>query len=251
VLGTGKQWVSWIHIDDLVRLFQFALDTPTLRGVVNAVAPTPATHLHVQRALAARLHRPLWLRVSTRAIRAALGEMAQLLVDGQRVVPAKALASGFLFRHPHLQEALDHLVGPSPGWADTVSADIFYNGACPVCLREMNHYAALCAETRLPYRFIDSMQHPDALASSGLRREHLERRVYMRDANGRILSGMPALIALWSCIPRYHRLARTLSLPILQPASAALYDHIVAPSLALWARARQSYAARASASPDV
>jgi uncharacterized protein (TIGR01777 family) len=63
VLGRGSQWMSWIHIDDLTRLFEFALDTPLARGALNAVSPNPVTHAQMQRAIARVLQRPLWLRV--------------------------------------------------------------------------------------------------------------------------------------------------------------------------------------------
>jgi uncharacterized protein len=110
ILGSGKQWVSWIHIDDLVDLFEFALDTPTLRGAVNAVAPTPATHAQMQRALAKVLHRPMWMRIPAFALRMLLGEMSQLLLEGQKVIPARAQSMGFTVQHPNLGAALTHLL---------------------------------------------------------------------------------------------------------------------------------------------
>ena len=63
VLGSGRQWVSWIHIDDLVRLFEFAIDTPRVNGALNAVSPEAVTHRQFQRAMAKQLRRPLWFRV--------------------------------------------------------------------------------------------------------------------------------------------------------------------------------------------
>jgi uncharacterized protein len=112
VLGSGEHWVSWIHIEDLVRLMEFVLESPSLQGAVNAVSPNPATYRQLQQALGRALHRPIWMRIPAFAVRAALGEMAQLLVDGQRVLPTRVLAAGFEFRHPELSEALDDLVGP-------------------------------------------------------------------------------------------------------------------------------------------
>jgi uncharacterized protein (TIGR01777 family) len=113
-LGNGKQWVSWIHIDDLIHLFEFALDTPSLRGPVNAVSPVAATHAQMQRLIAKTLSRPMWMRIPAFAVRAVIGEMAQLLVDGQRVIPARAVAAGFAFEHPNLGEALTHLFKRGP-----------------------------------------------------------------------------------------------------------------------------------------
>lgn len=237
VLGDGKQWVAWIHIADLIRLFLFALDTPTCQGALNAVSPAAATHAQMQRLLAKTLRRPLWMRVPAWVVRAGLGEMAQLLVDGQRVIPTKALAAGFVFKHPNLGEALQHLLGRT-GTAKTTQADIYYNGDCPVCRTEMEHYAEICATARPELRFIDSTQEPNDFTGCGLRQEHLERRVYIRDANGEIISGMPAIIALWSRMPRYVWASRLFSLPVIRPATELVYDHVIAPSLALWAKAR-------------
>jgi NAD dependent epimerase/dehydratase family enzyme/predicted DCC family thiol-disulfide oxidoreductase YuxK len=236
VLGTGKQWVAWIHIDDLVRLYEFALDTPSCKGAMNAVSPAAATHEQMQRLLAKVVHRPLWLRAPAFLIRSLLGEMSQLLVDGQRVVPTRALRSGFVFRYPNLGTALEQLLGHRSTL--TQQAQIYYNGDCPVCRTEMEHYAAVCATTHPELHFIDSTQLPQGLTSCGLRREHLERRVYVRDSDGNILSGMPAIIALWLKMPGYECLAKVFSLPVIRPASVVLYDHVIAPTLAWWARTR-------------
>jgi uncharacterized protein (TIGR01777 family) len=240
VLGSGRQWVSWIHIEDLVRLIEFILDTPAARGALNAVAPTPVTHLEMQRAIGRALHRPLWLRVPAVMLRAGLGEMSQLLVDGQRAVPNRAVALGFRFRFAHLPHALADLVGrkAAPDYSPRrtpPATQVYFNGECPVCRTEMNHYAALCAQSRPHIEFIDASRHPEDFADCGLRREHLERRVYIRDGAGGILSGMPALIALWSTLPRYRLLSRFFSLPVLRQASVLLYDHLVSPTLARWA----------------
>jgi predicted DCC family thiol-disulfide oxidoreductase YuxK len=245
VLGSGRQWVSWIHVDDLVRLIEFTLDTPAARGALNAVAPTPVTHLDMQRAIGRALHRPVWLRVPAVMLRAGLGEMSQLLVDGQRVVPSRAVALGFRFRFAHLPQALADLVGLEgapvcslEAQQRAATAQVYFNGECPVCRAEMDHYAALCARTRPHIEFIDASQHPDDFADCGLRREHLERRVYIRDAAGRVISGMPALVALWSTLPRYRLLSRLFNLPVLRQASVMLYDHLVSPNLARWAEKR-------------
>jgi uncharacterized protein (TIGR01777 family) len=242
VLGEGRQWMSWIHIDDLVRMFEFALDTPSVRSALNAVSNKPVTHREFQHVLAATLRRPLWLRVPGVFLRVLLGEMAQLLVDGQRVVPSRATELGFRFRHPDVRSALSNLYGvrdaltaPAPISGE---AEIYYNGECPVCRAEMSHYERLCATADPHLRFVDSMQHPDGLADCGLRREHLERRVYLRSQQGQLLSGLPALIALWMKMPQYRRLARVLSLPVVRQVATAAYDQVIAPGLAFWANRR-------------
>jgi uncharacterized protein len=238
VLGDGRQWVSWIHIDDLVRLIEFALDKPALRGPVNAVAPHAATHRQLQNTLARALRRPMRMRVPAFLLRVALGEMAQLLLDGQRVVPRRALASGFTFRHPDLREALTHLVGSTARESEVELTEMYYNGECPVCNAGMAHLAALCADSQKSLRFIDATRRPNDFAQCGLRGEHLERRVYLKDSTGRIVSGLPALIRLWSRMPRYRWIARLLKVPVIRPVSSGLYDHVVAPSLSAWARMR-------------
>jgi predicted DCC family thiol-disulfide oxidoreductase YuxK len=170
--------------------------------------------------------------------------MAQLLVDGQRVVPRRALASGFTFHHPDLREALTHLLAAAEREPQTELTAMYYNGECPVCNAEMTHYAALCANSQKSLQFINAMQSPEDFAAWGLRREHFERRVYLKDSQGRILSGLPALIELWSRMPQYRWLARLMKVPVVRPLSNAFYDHALAPALAAWARARSARHAR-------
>jgi NAD dependent epimerase/dehydratase family enzyme len=126
ILGDGKQWTSWIHIDDLVRLFEFALDTPMLRGALNAVSPRAATHAQLQRMMATVLHRPMWMRIPAFVVRTLLGEMSQLLVDGQHVIPTRATAAGFDFKHPGLGEALKDLLGAQLP-REAARAEIYYD----------------------------------------------------------------------------------------------------------------------------
>ncbi|SDS19644.1 hypothetical protein SAMN05444162_0939 [Paenibacillaceae bacterium GAS479] len=112
-LGSGKQWMSWIHLQDLVQLIIHSLNSVTLEGVVNATAPEPARNSEFGRAAAKALGRPYWLIAPSPPLRLALGEMSDLLLKGQRVVPAKALADGFRFQFPSIQEALDNLLARS------------------------------------------------------------------------------------------------------------------------------------------
>ena len=109
-VGSGRQWMSWITLDDLVALYLFALDRSELDGPVNAVAPTPVTNADFTRALGRALGRPTLLPVPAVALRVALGEMAGLLLEGQRVLPTRARAAGFGFRHPELPAALAALL---------------------------------------------------------------------------------------------------------------------------------------------
>jgi uncharacterized protein len=111
-LGSGSQYVSWITLDDHVRAIEHALSAEDLAGAANLTAPRPVTNAAYTAALAAALHRPAVLRVPAVALRLALGrEMAdEMLLGGQRVLPAALERSGFSFRHPDLDEALRSLL---------------------------------------------------------------------------------------------------------------------------------------------
>ncbi|MBC8027174.1 MAG: TIGR01777 family protein [Steroidobacteraceae bacterium] len=115
VIGNGRQWMSWIHIDDMVRVLERALEDETWSGPVNAVAPEPVRQRDFQRALTRALHRPLLLRVPAFLLRAGLGEMAELLIKGQRVAARRLQASGFQFAHTTLESALRNLTSNEKG----------------------------------------------------------------------------------------------------------------------------------------
>jgi uncharacterized protein (TIGR01777 family) len=109
--GAGRHWMSWIHLDDLVRLIAHVIATPGLKGAVNGTAPEPERNLAFARALGRALHRPAILPAPAAPLRAVLGDFAEeLLLKGQRVVPTAALGSGFRFTCPTLDAALTNLV---------------------------------------------------------------------------------------------------------------------------------------------
>lgn len=113
-LGNGSQYMSWIHIDDLVGILLHAANDESLHGPVNGVAPEPVRNREFTRVLAATLHRPALLPVPGFALKLALGEFASVLLASQRVLPAKILASGYCFAFPDLGPALvDLLSGKS------------------------------------------------------------------------------------------------------------------------------------------
>jgi uncharacterized protein len=105
VLGSGRQFLSWIHRDDVVRLILFAIDTPHLSGAVNATSPFPATQREFMHTLAAALDRRIRLRVPAAPMRVLLGDLADLFLTGQRVTPAAATTAGFRLKFPHLDRA--------------------------------------------------------------------------------------------------------------------------------------------------
>lgn len=110
-LGDGRQWMSWIHIDDWVALTLFAVENLDLAGPLNATAPWPVRNAEFAAALAATLRRPAFLRVPAFVLRAVLGDFAGELLDSKRVLPGVATAHGFGFRFPELSQALKSLPG--------------------------------------------------------------------------------------------------------------------------------------------
>jgi uncharacterized protein (TIGR01777 family) len=111
-LGGGKQWWSWIGIDDTIGAIYHALMTPELNGPVNLVAPEPATNSEFTKTLGAVLARPTCLPAPAFALRIALGEMADaLLLASTRVRPSRLLETGYRFRHPQLESCLRHVLG--------------------------------------------------------------------------------------------------------------------------------------------
>ena len=111
-IGSGKQWLSWVDLTDIVRLIDFCIVHPELEGPVNATAPQPVTNEQFGRMIGTVYHRPHWFPVPAFLLKAAVGELAEILLEGQRVLPEKAVSHGFTFTYPTLQPALEHLKNP-------------------------------------------------------------------------------------------------------------------------------------------
>jgi uncharacterized protein len=110
-VGSGKQWMSWIALDDLVRVIHFALENAELNGAVNTVSPIPATNEEFTKTLGKVLRRPTILPVPEFAIKMLFGEMGEtLLLQGARVLPEKLEKSGFEFKFPKLEDAMEHVL---------------------------------------------------------------------------------------------------------------------------------------------
>jgi len=110
-LGSGRQWFPWIHLDDVTGLLRHAILSPALNGPLNAVAPGVVTNADFTKKLAGVLHRPAFLPAPELALRLAMGEMAEMLLGSQRVIPQAAVESGYQFRYPILAAALEDLLG--------------------------------------------------------------------------------------------------------------------------------------------
>jgi hypothetical protein len=110
-MGSGDQWMSWVHIEDMVSLIMHCIEIETLRGAVNATAPNPATNRQFSKALGVALKRPAIFTMPAPVVKLLFGEMGEeLLLQGQSVAPKKLLDSGFEFQYPNLQRALIHLL---------------------------------------------------------------------------------------------------------------------------------------------
>jgi len=109
--GDGEQWMPWIHAADEIAAIRFLLDQEDAIGPYNLTAPHPVTNGELSRALGKVLHRPALLRAPAFALRLALGEMADVVLTGQRALPRRLLEAGFRFRFPEIQEALRDLLG--------------------------------------------------------------------------------------------------------------------------------------------
>ena len=109
-LGSGKQWMSWIHVDDLIGMINWSLENPNVSGPVNATSPEPARNAEFTQALAKAVSRPAFLPAPWFALRLVFGEFANELFFSQRIVPKVALDQGFKFKHPKLADAIADVV---------------------------------------------------------------------------------------------------------------------------------------------
>jgi uncharacterized protein (TIGR01777 family) len=110
-IAGGDQYMPWIHSDDVVAAYLFALDEAAASGPVNLSAPEPVTNKEFSKALGKTLHRPALAPVPALAIKTLYGEMATIVVNGVRMVPERLQELGYEFRHPDLHEALEAAVG--------------------------------------------------------------------------------------------------------------------------------------------
>jgi len=111
-MGDGRQWMSWIHRADLLALILWLLEDGTRAGPYNGTAPNPVTNREFAATLGRALHRPAILPLPAPAVRLLVGEMARLLLTGQKAVPERALKEGFTFRFPDLEGALRDVLKP-------------------------------------------------------------------------------------------------------------------------------------------
>jgi len=109
-LGTGSQWFTWVHGKDLVAGILYILDTPSIKGPVNLCAPNPVTNHTLTRTLGKIMHRPSLLPVPSFALKLVLGEFADNILRGQRVIPEKIQKAGFEFKYREIESALSEIL---------------------------------------------------------------------------------------------------------------------------------------------
>lgn len=109
-LGSGDQWFSWIHMEDLLRAFLFVFDNKNIYGPVNVCSPNPVRNKELATALGKALSRPSLLKAPDIMIRLVLGEFGSVVLEGQRVIPAKLLRQGFVFQYPEITGAVKEVI---------------------------------------------------------------------------------------------------------------------------------------------
>jgi hypothetical protein len=110
-LGSGHQWVPWIHIDDVVGIIMMALDNPTIAGPVNITSPNPVPQRELSSAISHARSKPALLRIPAVAMRATFGEAATFILSSQRVIPTVALGVGYDFHYSQVGNAVENLIG--------------------------------------------------------------------------------------------------------------------------------------------
>ncbi len=108
-IGNGRQWMSWIHIEDVVKGISYIIENEQIQGPINFTSPNPVTMTEFGKTLASALHRPHWFPVPSYALRLLLGEMSTLVIDGQKVLPNKLLENGYQFTYSNLNLALENI----------------------------------------------------------------------------------------------------------------------------------------------
>lgn len=229
VIGSGAQWMPWVHLDDVIAFIDRAMEDRALCGPFNITAPEPVSNRDFMGELGRTLGRPVLFRIPAWPLRAATGEMSDLLLEGQRAVPGNAMAAGFEFRFARLGEALDDLLRRR---LDAIT--VHYNEGCPVCNAEIEHYRRAADKNNAPVAFSAIGHDPGALDSSGITDLELKRRLHVSTVGGSVASGADAFIAIWRRLPGYRWLAAVVSLPGIRQLASALYEWGAVPTLAAY-----------------
>jgi len=231
IMGSGKQYMSWIDLHDIVRLMQFIVATPAMSGAVNATSPNPVTQREFMKTLGKVLQRPVFMWAPAWFFKLALRDMADLFLNGQKVLPKKAQDNEFEFLYPQLEKSFSRIVFGENDKIEGIS-EVFYNSECPVCDTEMNHYCGLKDKVNAPIAFKPIASNANELRKYSLSEADIKHRLYVLKPNGEVANGIDANIEIWKHFPRYQKHAKCLQLPILHFIVSFLYEGIIVPYLA-------------------
>ena len=235
LLGSAHQWMSWVHIEDVLRLIEFCIEHDEVNGAINATAPEPVRQCEFANALSDG-RTSLSVRAPASILRRLLGERSQLLLDGQKVLPLRARYVGFTFNYPTLERAIAQLTATQ----SLQPSEIFYDAFCPVCSAEMDGYCRAATRASLPWRFADVSMRAELMRRYGLSVEVARRRVYVIDRGGALISGMEAIARIWINLPRWRILGRLLHCPPIRVSAHHFYDYVLAPLIWGWNQRRRA-----------
>jgi predicted DCC family thiol-disulfide oxidoreductase YuxK len=225
--------MSWIHIDDLVDLILFAIDTPSMRGAVNATSPGAVSHGAFVAALSAQCGGGLRLHLPAGLLRKLAGEMSCLFLASQRVLPEVAIGHGFQFHHAEIAEALSDLFRSSAAPVD-VPATAYLNEECAVCSAQLGFCHRIGERHGGSFALRPVGGTPNVMADYGLSEGQIRRRLFVVDGAGRARSGVDAVLHLWSGLPYFRWAARVIAVPGLRHFGELIYEGVLVPVLAAW-----------------
>ncbi len=231
VFGSGKQWMSWIDRSDLIRVMLFLLSQEQLSGAINATAPEPTTNGDFTKKVADKFNRPVFFKVPDYVLKTMLGELSQLFLEGQRVIPEKLLEAGFRFNHNSFDGMLS-VFDKKEKLESFEEVKVYYNEQCPVCNFEVSHYKRSAKVDECSIEFNDINKDKEILSMYRLSHADVKRRMYAHDENGKLVSGIDAFLAIWRRLPKYNFLAKIISLPLVYCLADLVYEVIMVPVLA-------------------
>ncbi len=228
IIGDGCQYMSWIDRNDIIDLIQFIVSNSEINGAVNASAPNPETQRSFMKTLGTVIKRPVYLWAPQWVCRLLLRDMADLFLNGQKVLPQKAMHFGFKFQYCELRQSFERISSKKGDWGEGCSL-VFYDSECSVCESIIDNYCKLKnkADASMDFRAIKS--DPDGLQKYGLNKDDIQRRIYVLKSNGDVANGFDAWIEMWSRLPRYQRFARWFQMPLLHFIGEFVYEGMIVP----------------------
>ncbi len=241
VLGNGKHFMSWIHLDDMVRAILFALDNKEISGPINATAPTALTNENFTRLIGKAASRPVLFRFPAKPLEMLLGELSDLFIKGQNVIPKSLMDHGFEFGYPTFEQALPDLLNKTKQKQPaSPNHSFYYNDKCPICSFEIKQQEKFCAKRDLKIRFLGLQHSTKDLAQYGLSIKDLKRRVYVMNSEGQLTAGVAAFKEVSAGMPYYRWFSKLLEIPAAYRLTEFIYEGIIAPSLYTWSSYREN-----------